>query len=372
MDNSLREFFDQRIKWYLNKVKSDPQKSEYVNDWAVLAVCLEYTEEKSFELSKVLTDKYKVDISPDKLLGKLRHDRLYKHSGRRETLAECKEMSNQMNKLLSGNEKAFDWIDNFVEKTYKQKGSCIIPYKAALVWMFLFDERYKSSDGVIFVKLCGEGYCSSFIKDVLNYVGNQIGKKRKRNIKQVLDESKDIFNVKLSTQQTNLSSDKDKQIETLKFDLNNYKNALETIQAMFEDLKDGVEVAANEAKEVAVTEFFAKMNSSEYGNLLDNLINVEKSLKECRKQKIALPPKLMPLSIIFSQLIKFVRDSKITSIDSAGREFETDYEGIDGFIYSGTEFVTEDEKKSVVVTSPGWKYEDMVISVPTLKEKSDV
>ena len=80
----------------------------------------------------------------------------------------------------------------------------------------------------------------------------------------------------------------------------------------------------------------------------------------------------MPLSIIFSQIIKFVGDSKITTIDTVGREFETDYEGIDGYSYTGSEFVTEDEKKYVVVTSPGWKYEDAVISIPTIKEKLDV
>ena len=43
---------------------------------------------------------------------------------------------------------------------------------------------------------------------------------------------------------------------------------------------------------------------------------------------VKMPPQLMSLTIIFKQLIRFVKDSGIEPIEEVGREFEASYEDI--------------------------------------------
>ena len=82
-------------------------------------------------------------------------------------------------------------------------------------------------------------------------------------------------------------------------------------------------------------------------------------------------PQLLPLTIVFKQLSKFIRDSGITAIDTTGREFSAEAEELAEYTYIGDPFSYAGEKKKVTVEKPGWKYGNIIISLPTVREKEE-
>ena len=79
----------------------------------------------------------------------------------------------------------------------------------------------------------------------------------------------------------------------------------------------------------------------------------------------------MPLTIVFKQLLRFIKECGITPIDVTGREFTTEVEGLADYTYIGEAYSKEGEQKTVVVERPGWKFGDTVITLPTVREKED-
>ena len=69
--------------------------------------------------------------------------------------------------------------------------------------------------------------------------------------------------------------------------------------------------------------------------------------------------------------MKFIRESGITPIDRTGREFEAEVEMLEQYTYIGEPFQCSEEKKKVVVEKPGWKYGNIMISLPTVREKEE-
>lgn len=358
-----QHIFNAKQEFYLQKSSNGLKNSKFRNEWAIFAVAFSNPHGTADELLAELNNKYSIAIDKNELVSTLMKRRMYRTDGREKMIDLSKRFaSNLFSLLYTGSESAFDSMDEFCAKDYDEHYS-----KMVLTWLYLFDDNFKSSIGLSIVQNCGDVYCSQFIRSILSGVGDEIGKRRKPVHGRKLNETTAIFNVHtISTNETMV--DKDQQIANLKFDLNNYKNALETAQAMFDDLKEEIEASANEAKESAVTEFFVQMNSSKYGNILDNLINVEKALKNIRKQRIQMPPQIAPLTIIFSQLIRFISDSNLTQIDIVDREFNSDCFGIDSFNFIGNPYKDESEVKKLKVVTPGWKYDNSIIALPTIKE----
>jgi molecular chaperone GrpE (heat shock protein) len=161
------------------------------------------------------------------------------------------------------------------------------------------------------------------------------------------------------------------ELEQLRFMNNNYRNSLELVQAMLDELNETIDETAADAKKAAIASFYSTMNSAEYGNLLDSLELVDRRLAALKEQKIPVPPQLLPLTIVFKQLLRFIKDCGISPIDTTGREFVTEAEGLAEYTYVGDAYSEEGEKKTVVVERPGWKFEDTVISLPTVREKEE-
>ena len=108
-----------------------------------------------------------------------------------------------------------------------------------------------------------------------------------------------------------------------------------------------------------------------YGHLLDSIELVDRRLAALKENKVKIPPQLLPLTIVFKQLLNFIKDSGIEPIDTTGRQFSTEAENLAEYTYIGEPFHYADEKKDVVVEKPGWKYEDTIISLPTVREKEE-
>lgn len=169
-----------------------------------------------------------------------------------------------------------------------------------------------------------------------------------------------------------ISGDESKIIEKLKFEISNYQNTIDILQSMLDDLKESINDVRREAEKDAVSSFFTRLNSPQYGGILDNLIIVENKMKEVKKINTMLPNQLMALPIILKQLLRFIRDIGITPVDTIGRSFEATYRDLDSVSYNGQPFMDDNEVKILEVQKCGWKYDDIIISNPTIKEKEEV
>lgn len=58
---------------------------------------------------------------------------------------------------------------------------------------------------------------------------------------------------------------------------------------MFDELWETLDENAEEAKRTAILSFYSMMNSEKYGNLLDSVEFVEKTLAELKAQKSRRP-----------------------------------------------------------------------------------
>lgn len=138
-----------------------------------------------------------------------------------------------------------------------------------------------------------------------------------------------------------------------------------------DELNETIDETAAEAKNKAIASFYTSMNSDAYGHLLDSIELVDRRLAALKENKVKIPPQLLPLTIVFKQLLNFIKDSGIEPIDTTGRQFSTEAENLAEYTYIGEPFHYADEKKDVVVEKPGWKYEDTIISLPTVREKEE-
>ena len=146
---------------------------------------------------------------------------------------------------------------------------------------------------------------------------------------------------------------------------------MELVQATLDELNETIDETAAEAKNKAIASFYTSMNSDAYGHLLDSIELVDRRLAALKENKVKIPPQLLPLTIVFKQLLNFIKDSGIEPIDTTGREFSTEVENLAEYTYIGEPFHYAGEKKDVIVEKPGWKYEDTIISLPTVREKEE-
>ena len=161
------------------------------------------------------------------------------------------------------------------------------------------------------------------------------------------------------------------ELEELRFTNENYANSIELLQAMLDELKENIGELAEDAKNEEIVSFYSRMNSDAYGNLLDSIGVVDARLAELKGQKITIPAQLLPLTIVFRQLVRFIRDSGVMAIDTRGREFTAGADELAAYTYIGEPYTEQGEKKLVTVERPGWKFRETVISLPTVREKEE-
>lgn len=241
--------------------------------------------------------------------------------------------------------------------------------KCMVVFLIMIDPDLKSEEYMPIARTFGARYCDRLLRNIRDLLLKEYGMSRqKKTAKDVLQKTeKAIFE---STEVVS-GFTADNELEQLRFMNNNYKNSLELVQAMLDELNETIDETAADAKNAAIASFYSTMNSEEYGNLLDSLEVVERRLAAIKEEKIKLPPQVLPMTIVFKQLLRFMKDCGITPIDKIGREFETEVEGLADYTYIGEAYTRAGETKTVVVEKPGWKFEDTVISLPTVREKEE-
>lgn len=260
------------------------------------------------------------------------------------------------------------YIDNLVERDLEEK-RMYFKAKYLFVYLYVFKEEFHTEKLLGILENFLEGFCSKMLSTIFIEVSREMGFQYKKSTEEVIEKTRKALEFTNQNDETEEMEDRNEQVESLKFQLENYKNTLEMVQSLFDELRESVEVSAADARNVAISEFFSALNSNEFGNILDSCLVVEEMLATVRKEHIKVPPELVPLTIVFKQLTRFIRSYGIHPMDKVNRTFRASYHEVALMNYIGEPFLDDDEIKDVVVMSPGWKYQDVVISLPTVKER---
>lgn len=148
------------------------------------------------------------------------------------------------------------------------------------------------------------------------------------------------------------------------------ENALKQNEILLKDLQDEFDKRLEENHQEEMIEFFSRLNSNQYGCILDEIMSLRSEIKRLRKENVQLPPEIGGLFILVDNLARFVRDNEINPLMKLGTVHELKSGEIGACEYDGTAYASASEVKRVRVISPGWYYKDRNIQIarPRLKE----
>lgn len=310
-------------------------------------------------------------ISYDDYRAVLHSSNLDNEDRRRYVLNIIENGTTLLKSALDGYTEAISHFSDFTENLNprdRKNGRIYFIGKCMVIFMILVDPDLKNDTYQPIAFTFGARYCDKLLRNLRDRLLKENGLTRKRkSAKDVLLETENILSE--SAKAEGMASGN--EYEQLMFKYNNCKNSLELVQATLDELNETIDETAAEAKNKAIASFYTSMNSDAYGHLLDSIELVDRRLAALKENKVKIPPQLLPLTIVFKQLLNFIKDSGIEPIDTTGREFSTEVENLAEYTYIGDPFHYAGEKKDVIVEKPGWKYEDTIISLPTVREKEE-
>lgn len=311
------------------------------------------------------------DISYEDYCTALHDTNLDNENRRRYVLGLIENQVTVFKKALDGDTKAVLQFSEFTENLNmrdRQNGRLYFIGKYMVIFMIMVDPDLKNDSYLPIAYSFGARYCDKLLRDLRKLLLKNSGVKRKRkSAKDVLQETENVL-FESAKAEGMASGDK---YEQLQFKYNNCKNSLELVQAMLDELNETIDETASEAKDAAIASFYINMNSEVYGHLMDSIELVDRRLAALKERKVKIDPQILPLTIVFKQLLRFIKDSGIKSIDTTGRVFTAEAEDLAEYTYIGEPFSYAGEKKIVIVERPGWKYENTIISLPTVREKEE-
>lgn len=349
-------------------------KTKAVFEWAAIYGSLVYPDQHPKiayqHVNKAFAGEYQ--ISYDEYLDALRNVNLDNEDKRKYVISLVSQGMTLLKAALDGDKLAIERYSEFTEDLEprdRKNRKMFFVGKCMVVFMILVDPDFKDDQYKPIAFSFGARYCDRLLRNIRDGLLKEYGmSRRKKSARDVLQKTEKAL---FESTEAVASFATGNELEQLRFMNNNYRNSLELVQAMLDELNETIDETAADAKKAAIASFYSTMNSEDYGNLLDSLELVDRRLATIKEQKIKVPPQLLPLTIVFKQLLRFIKDCGISQIDTTGREFITEVEGLAEYTYIGDAYLKEGEKKTVVVERPGWKFEDTVISLPTVREKEE-
>ena len=192
-------------------------------------------------------------------------------------------------------------------------------------------------------------------------------RKRRKNTTELIDSFKQIVE-----DSTEVEEEIEESLESVKLERDQYKSSLRLIQKSLDELSEKLKEETQNIASEQIRDFFVSLNSAKYGNFLDKIPLTEELLKEIRKNEkdFDIPQEVKRVLIFIKSVIKFIKDQGITPIEEINRVFEGIAEDIAEMDYVGEEFI-DDEIKKLRVIAPGYKYKDLIISIPKVEEVNE-
>lgn len=285
------------------------------------------------------------------------------------------ELGNLLLEAIDGNYGSYyDFKDKYQQYSFSEEYADIyqkhIP-NGVLVYILDISNKLKElKKSYPLIESISFSYYKFLITDFEYIIGREMGIIKRKNALDILEDTKVIMN-EFSKESIMEFQDEDvNELEKLKFERDAYKSSLVFIENNFNDLKEKIEEEAREAKKISIGEFFTTLNSEKYGKFLDKVPYTEELLTKIRKEKLDtnIPSEVRSVIMFIKQVIKFIKDSGIEPIEEYNKTFLGTADEIANMNYIGEPFFKEHEKKELKVQATGYKYNDIVISIPTVLE----
>lgn len=206
------------------------------------------------------------------------------------------------------------------------------------------------------------------VSNIRYEIGCLLGlRKRRKDTAELIDSFKQIVD-----DNTEVEEEIEESLESVKLERDQYKSSLKLIQKSLDELSENLKTETQNIASEQIRDFFVSLNSAKYGNFLDKIPLTEELLKEIRKneKEFDIPQEVKRVLIFIKSVIKFIKDQGITPIEDINRVFEGTAEDIAEMDYVGEEFI-DDEIKKLRVIAPGYKYKELIISIPKVEEVNE-
>lgn len=206
------------------------------------------------------------------------------------------------------------------------------------------------------------------ISDFKYEMGCLLGlRRRRKDTTELIDSFKQMVE-----DSTEVEEEAEETLESVKLERDQYKSSLILIQRSLDELSEKLKEETENIASEQIRDFFVSLNSAKYGNFLDKIPLTEDLLKDIRRNEkdYDIPQEVKRVLIFIKSVIKFIKDQGITPIEEINRVFEGTAEDIAEMDYVGEEFI-DDEVKKLKVIAPGYKYKDLIISIPKVEEVNE-
>lgn len=206
------------------------------------------------------------------------------------------------------------------------------------------------------------------ISDFKYEMGCLLGlRKRRKDTTELIDSFKQMVE-----DSTEVEEEVEETLESVKLERDQYKSSLRLIQRSLDELSEKLKEETQNLASEQIRDFFVSLNSAKYGNFLDRIPLTEDLLTNIRKNEkdYDIPQEVKRVLIFIKSVIKFIKDQGITPIEEINKVFEGTAEDIAEMDYVGEEFI-DDEIKKLRVIAPGYKYKDLIISIPKVEEVNE-
>lgn len=366
----LSVFKDVLDEEYRTRAQKYEVKDGKEMEWYVIQISLMHPEQRREELYlKMRNSAYPVSYQKFEMV--LRAVNLDSLEKRNYIVERVKKARKDFCDFLNGDRQAAASIQRYMETLAEKDKYNYRMYfhaKYLLVYLYSTEQVFHSEQMKKVLECYLEGYCTTFLRKVYQGTCKEMKLTLAKPTKEVFDRTTRALTFVSQNERLDETQDTKTQIEKLKFQVENYQNTLQLVQSLFDELKESVEESAKEAQAAAVSHFFSALNGNEYGNILDHMGQVEQSIELLKVNHVKIPTELMPLIIIFKQFVKFFHSYGIEPVDCLNRTFMANCKELSCYNYLGEAFTNEKERKQVMIVAPGWKYQDTIISMPTVRE----
>ncbi len=160
----------------------------------------------------------------------------------------------------------------------------------------------------------------------------------------------------------------EEELRLIKSENADLMSAYEMTQQELDDIKGRAGNLEIETQHKAIIDLFKQMNSPEYGNLLDNVAQTEKQIKDLKAKGWEPPPEAENSTMTIRMYHNFLKKCGITPMVDIGCELQINLAQSENYDYEGSEFKDGKEIKKVKVYAPGWTYRKDIISRPKVRE----
>lgn len=388
----LKEEIDNEIGKFIKR-KTWPENTLYKIEYKFLKVILE-TGESSFsnyaiKLKEILTDEEMKTfqneflknggntsyIPNETILLLLKKKGINTKERIEKFINQVRELGSLLIQTINGDIESYKLFDDkYQEYAFSKEQQSFfqkhIPNGVLIYILDIYDDLKDLSKKYPQIQSMPFSYYKYLITDFQQNLGEEFGLKKRKKALDILEDTKTMMN-ELSNENNIDSEDEGiNEIEKLKFERDAYKSSLSFIQNNFNELKERIEEEALEAKKISVGEFFTTLNSERYGKFLDKVPYAEELLTRIRKEKLDkdVPSEIKSVMMFIKQVIKFIKDSGIEPIEEYNKVFHGTADEIANMNYIGEPFFQENEIKKLKVDAPGYRYNDIIISIPTVSE----